>query len=357
VLLRNSASWAVHPVHCRQVRIDGMRIHNDVRPNNDGLDIDGSQDVFISNCNIRTGDDAIALKALEGQMPCRDVLVTNCILSSTCAAIRVGPDAVADIERVTVSNCVIRDTGLNGIKVQQAMGAAMRDMTFSNIVMDNVAGPISVRLAGWKMGVDNTWSVFDDSRWPRGVVRNILFANIRARAKADGLKSCMFITGAAATKPRDITFSNIDITFPGGGTAAEGARRTVPDQERRYPEIDMFGTLPAYGLYVHHAAGITLSNVQFHLESEDLRPALVCDDVQDLELSGFKAQGATRAESLIRLQNTQRAFVTGSRPLDAIDTFLVVEGAESRDVFLRGNELSLARKDVDGDVGAVDPGR
>jgi len=157
-----------------------------------------------------------------------------------------------------------------------------------------------------------------------------------------GVKSCISITGTPRTKPRDITFSNLDVSFPGGGTAEEAARRTVPDLERDYPEFFIFGILPAYGLYVHHAQGITLNNVQFHLEAEDLRPAVVCDDVQNLELTGLKADGSRKAESLIRLQDTQAALIAGSRVLQPLRTFLRVEGGGSQRILLKGNDLDLA---------------
>lgn len=294
VLVKDAAAFAVHLIQCRQVRVEGLRIDSQVRPNNDGLDIDGCQGVFITNCTITTGDDSIALKALEPGHPCRDVVIANCILSSHCAGIRVGPDAVADIERVTVSNCVIRDTGLNGVKIQQTLGARMRDMIFSNLVMDNVAGPISVRLAGWAKG-SMAWAVFDDSAWERGELSNIVFANIRAVVPANNAKgaakSCIQITGTPHTRPRGITFSNLDISFPGGGTAEEAARREVPDHALVYPEITMFGVLPAYAVYLHHADDITLDNVRFDCRAEEARPPIVADDVRGLQLACVRDRG------------------------------------------------------------------
>jgi polygalacturonase len=330
VLLTNSLSFNFHPIKCREMNITGLRIESVIMPNSDGIDLDGCQDVFISNCNINCEDDAIALKVMEFGSPCKDIVITNCILSTWCAAFRAGPDAVEDIENVTMTNCVIRNTSLNGIKIQEAMGTVMRNMTFSNIVMDNVKGPISIRLAGWKQGVGNVWSVFDDSNWPNGKVQNILFDNIRGKAVKDNI--CMSITGTAQTKPEQIMFSNIDITFIGGGTAEQGSRRDVPDLERKYPEIDMFGELPAYGLYIHHAKGIVFNNVRFRLENPDLRPAIVCDDVQDLELTGFRADGNKKAESLIRVQNSQDVLIKNSRPLNETGTVLLVEGADSKNI-------------------------
>ena len=346
VLVKSAASFAVHPIHCRQVRIEGLRIENRAQPNNDGIDIDGCQDVLISNCNISSIDDSIALKTIEPGQPCRDVVVTNCILSSDCAAIRVGPDAVTPIERVCVSNCVIRDTHLNGIKIQESFGSVMRDMVFSNIVMDNVTGPISIRLAGWKLGAGNVWAVFDDSNWEKGQLRNILFQNIRARVPADNIKSCISITGAGAARPREITFSNLDVSFPGGGTAVEAARRIVPDLERDYPECYIFGVLPAYAFYVHHADRITLDNVRFQLEAKDLRPAIVCDDVEEFDVAGLKAEGNPRAESLLRMQNAREVYVRGARVLTPIGTFLQVEGDKTRRIVVKGNNLSLVGKVV-----------
>ncbi|HTD93646.1 MAG TPA: glycosyl hydrolase family 28 protein [Chitinophagaceae bacterium] len=371
VFITNSKMFGVFILQCERVRIDGIKLENLRNSNNDGFDIDGSKDIFISNSNIHTIDDCIAFKASTRTNPCSNIVVTNCILSSRCAAIRVGPDALSDIENITVTNCIIRNTGLNGIKLQESMGAITRNMTFSNIVMENVKGPISIRLSGWSAGPYNEqWVSFNDSNWQRGRMQNILFDNIRATVPlliADRpefavsppgwtnitkLNVGISITGTSKTRPQGITFSNIDITYHGGGTAAMAAIRNVPDLERDYPEMYMFGELPAYGLYMHHVSGVVLNNVQFHLENEDLRPAIVCDDVDDLELTGFKAEGSKKAESLIRLQNSRNVFINGSRPLNNIGTFLRVEGAKTSDIRMSGNKLNLATKAVESAAGA-----
>lgn len=333
VLYKNAASFMIHPIHCSDMRIEGIEIYNMVQPNNDGIDLDGCQNVFISNCKITSTDDSIAFKVIEPGQPCSDVVVTNCILSSHCAAIRLGPDALEDIMRVTVSNCVIRDTILNGIKIQESMGADIRDVVFSNIVMDNVAGPISLRLAGWKLGDANEWAVFNDDGWENGRLQNILFDNIRGTGMLTPPKLGISITGTTKCRPKAITFSNIDITFPGSGTKEEGERRNVPDMDRAYPECGIFGVLPGYGLYVHHADGITLNNVRFTYEGEEHRPAIVCDDVSDLEITGLKAQGSNDAE-LIRLENTRDSRIVNSRVLGESELFLKVEGEQSSSIIL-----------------------
>jgi len=346
ILLHNSAVWACWLLQCQKVKVQGIKIDNPISPNRDGIDLDGCREVTISDCNFKTEDDSIAFKVSEKGFPCRDIVVTNCLISSKCAAIRFGPDAIDNIENISISNCVIRDTRLNGIKIQESMGAVMRNITFSNIVMDNVRGPISIRCAGWYLEPNHTAPFeINDKNWEQGRLQNILFENIVGNSPKDNI--AMSITGTSKTRPAQITFSNIDLTFTGGGTAEQGSRRNVPDLDRQYPEMYIFGELPAYGLYMHHVSGVVMNNVSFRLLTEDLRPALVCDDVDDLELNGFKVMGNRQAESAIRLQDSKNIFIHSCRTLNDTGTFLRVEGKESKDIQLTGNRLQRAARELE----------
>ena len=353
--MRDSPFFAAYLRECGDIMIEGIKIDNHVNVNNDGLDFDSCQNVFVSNCYISSGDDAIALKT-NTPRPCKNITVTNCMLSSRWAAFRFGPESKGNFENIAVSNCVIKDTYGCGIKLQMVEGAQMRNIVFSNLVMDNVTGPISMRLANWTKGLPQSGGFGTregNVDRPIGALKNVLFSNIRARVAMEPRtpyfndaerRSCISITGLPSHHIEGITLSDIHITFPGGGTAEEAARRNVPDMRDTYPEYFMFGVLPAYGLYAHHVKGLKLKNVWFDLASPDVRPAIVCDDVQDLELSDFRAAGEQESESLIRLQQTRQAFIHGSRPLNETGTFLRVEGLESRNIGLAGNDLRRANK-------------
>ena len=78
----------------------------------DGLDIDSSRRVRVTDCNISTADDAITLRAagqghLKNDGPCADITVSNCTFSSDCNAIRLG-----------VGNGRIRDCSFTGIRIE-----------------------------------------------------------------------------------------------------------------------------------------------------------------------------------------------------------------------------------------------
>ena len=62
VTISNSPFWTVHFADCDGVIVSGVRIWcNLLVPNNDGVDITSCSNVLVSDCDIRTGDDCIAV--------------------------------------------------------------------------------------------------------------------------------------------------------------------------------------------------------------------------------------------------------------------------------------------------------
>ena len=85
-------------------------------------------------------------------------------------------------------------------------------------------------------------------------------------------------TGLINKKIENVTLSNVYIEAPGGETD-DMKNFSVPENEKRYPENNMYGKLPAYGLYCRHCDGLTLNNVNFKAINEDKREALIFEDV------------------------------------------------------------------------------
>ncbi|MCK4966903.1 hypothetical protein KAS50_07720, partial [bacterium] len=82
-------------------------------------------------------------------------------------------------------------------------------------------------------------------------------------------------------------------------------------------------------------------------EETDFRPALICDDVKGLDITGFRAEGTMESESLIKLKNAQDVFIHGCRPLNNVGLFMSVQGENSSGIELRANCLSHAKKDCE----------
>ena len=139
VSIREANGWSVHLQWCKGVRCRALNIYSDPHcgVNADGLDIDGCADVMVTDCEIRTGDDALCLKTtLCGNRtePCRNVTVKGCILQSSSAAFKLGTESHADFSDIIVDNCII-DNANRGLNMIIRDGGAVRNVIFSNLII------------------------------------------------------------------------------------------------------------------------------------------------------------------------------------------------------------------------------
>ncbi len=274
VTIVNSPMWVQHYLACDDVVIRGIKVYSKVNHNNDGIDIDCSQRVRISDCDISSGDDAIVLKATANR-PCRDVTVANCTLNTNCNALKLGTESNGGFDNIAISNCTIYDTRLAGIAVEMVDGGLLERVSFQNIVMKNTSCPIFVRLG-------NRARPFTEGGPKPGMgrLRHVVISNVQAVGANN--TGCS-ITGLHGHPVEDVTLDNVRLSFAGGGTAAD-AQRKIEENPEKYPEYRMFGTLPAYGFYCRHARNLTFRNVETRFDAPEARPGLVTEDVQELRV-------------------------------------------------------------------------
>ncbi|MGH7952521.1 MAG: glycoside hydrolase, partial [Limisphaerales bacterium] len=254
-------------------------------------------------------------------------------------------------ENITVSNCLIYETYGCPIKMRCGPNSRFENISFSNLVMKNVTGPISIAL-----GSQQRRRAASDAQTEEtpGVVRNISFNGIRAtvvvpvplpdagfqsKYNPGEIKSCMAVNGTGEAFIENIDFNDVHVTFAGGGTAEDAAVRDVPKIAGEYYAD---GVLPAYGLFARRVRGLTLNNVRFEVSAPDLRPAMVFDHVEDVAISGLNAQGNKDAESVLRFIETRDVLLTAARVLTPSAVFLQVEGANNGGITIDGGDISKA---------------
>jgi hypothetical protein len=174
--------------------------------------------------------------------------------------------------------------------------------------MVNVRTPMLLRL-GSRLSVFRKGK---DSQQPTGTLDNVVIKNVKAQAAANAQlmpPSGILITGVPGHYITNVTLENIEISLAGGGTV-ENARQQVPEAVDKYPEVKTFGPLvPAYGIWARHVKGLKLVNITLYLDSNDRRPAFICEDGQDIELSGWKIPETTDAPAIVRLENVEKAHI------------------------------------------------
>ncbi len=344
VFLTASAYHCLRTLECRSVFYDGIRIHNRVNKNNDGFHLVGNQYLHIANCDVQCQDDACALFGSN-----KWVTVANSSFSTRWSVFRFGG---GDPENITVSNCLIYDTYGCPIKMRFGARTHTENISFSNLTLQNVTGPISIGLDARSRRRSET----DPAPAGPPVVRNISFRGLRATVVAEGrqfpdmpweqvyrpgeARTCIVLNGVGESFLENITLDDVHVSYEGGGTAAE-ARAEVPEVAGEYFEI---GTPPAYGLYARNVRGLTLHNVRFTVTKPDLRPAIVFDRVNDATINGLAAQGSPEAETLLRFTDSRDVLLTAPRVLTPTAVFLQIEGASSTNVAVDGGDLTKAAR-------------
>jgi polygalacturonase len=368
VRLTDSAFHAIRIIQSNYVKADGIHIRSRVNHNNDGFHFISAKYVNITNCNIECQDDACALFG-----SCQFVTVTNCSFSTRWSVFRFGGGEAVNI---TVSNCIIYQCYGCPIKLHGSPGSRFENMMFSNLVMPDVTGPISIGLspggrrrptttqAGAAQAASEPATEPTTRRGP-GIVRNISFNNIRATVTSDPAqlpetsfisgyregekRTCIVLNGAAGMHLENISLNDVHITYGGGGTAEDAAIRDVPQTAGEYFEL---GRIPAYGLWARNVRGLTLNNVRFDVQQPDVRPAVIFDHVEDASVTALSAQGNPQAESTLRFVDSQDVLVSSPRVTTPAAVFLQVEGEGNRDIIVEGGSISKAGTAVTATRGA-----
>lgn len=301
-LCKNVTLKDISMLHCGHFAllatgVDNLSILNvKVDTNRDGFDIDCCKNVRISDCTVNSPwDDAIVLKASYALGYFKDtenVTISDCLVSGydrgsvldctwqrdepqapdhgfVTGRIKLGTESSGGFKNIAITNCIFERC--RGLALETVDGGHLEDIVISNITMrDIVNAPIFLRLGARLRSPEGT---------PVGVMRRIRISQINV-FNADSRYSSI-ISGIPGALIEDVTLDNIHIYYQGGYSAEDGIG-LPPEQERTYPEPWMFGTIPAKGMFIRHARGISLSNIHFHYAQPDGRPLFVTDDAGEV---------------------------------------------------------------------------
>ncbi|NOU35873.1 MAG: hypothetical protein HOO88_03780 [Kiritimatiellaceae bacterium] len=306
---------------------DGMTVDNvTMDTSRDGIDVDCCRNVTISNCRVNTPvDDGICLKstyALGEVRLTEDVTIVNCQLSafpvgtlvynlprpawsanSWCnGRIKLGTESSGGFRNIVIANCIFRHS--LGLALEQVDGGIMENISISNLTMTEIPDYGIYITTGNRNRTPNLTTA---SR-----ARNINISNVII--DGTGPMSGIQIMGLPEQPLEGIRLENIRLISRGGGTQADAAI-VPPELGSNYPEPRQLGTLPAYGIFARHVRDLELANIRVSYEKEDLRPAIVCTDVDGLEIDNFKAQVAPGVVAA-RFDDVKRLIIRNSPVLD-----------------------------------------
>jgi polygalacturonase len=359
--LIDCAFHSVRVIESQRVHMDTLYIHSRVNGNNDGFHFISAKYLTVTNCIVLSQDDACALFG-----SCQNVTITNSFFSTRWSVFRFGG---GDVRNIAISNCILHQVYGCPIKFQGNPGSAYENLSFSNIVLDDVTGPIHVGVGPRAPRAtppatpppvrDDMMTAHEGESTTPAVLRNISFSNIHgnvttnpgqideakvtSNANAGEKHSAIVFNCVGGATMENVSMSDVHLTFGGGGTADDAARRELPEFAGEY---FMLGPIPAYGIYARGVRGLTLQNIRLQTATQDLRPAVVFDRVTDASISGLSVMADAEAESALRFISSKQVLVTAPRLLDSTKVFLSLEGSGNEHIVIDGGDISPAAQPI-----------
>lgn len=305
-----SSFWTIHLLYCENVVVRNVIVETYPGANPDGIDIDSSREVRVSDSYFDTGDDAIVIKSGKGVdgrrvgKPSEDITITNCTFYRAHGAVVVGSETAGGVKNVAASNIVSKGTEI-GIRIKsgRSRGGVVENLRFDNWVIEN---PLK---------------------------DGILVTNYYVRIPEEPVSE------------RTPVFRNISIS----NVTVSGAPIVV--------DIQGLPEMPIAGLRIRDVVGSGKRGVQAFntkgLELHDVKieaatgPAFLIRDSSDLELDRVETDQASATAPVIRLDRVTGALIQASRAWPGTGTFLSLAPGLLKSVRLDANDLTAAKNQTE----------
>lgn len=321
----NSPNWSCHIQWSSDVKITGIKILSSLTHgvNSDGLDIDGCKRVTVSDCTILTGDDAICLKTTRQggrSEACEDIIINNCITSSTSCALKLGTESYADFNRIIFSDCIIRNSN-RGLGIFIRDGAHVSDVTFENITMECARKPFF----WWGDGDAFQFVVLKrnpDSKI--GSIRNLKIRNISGRVEGTSL-----IRGFEQPNISNVELSHIQLVVQA---------ESQPDKRA------------TYGMIAEQVKGLKMNDIDIRFDTttteQKWESALLLKEVHQLILSNFTGRhsAVNQQAPLVEMQQVTDATIQQAVAQPETGTFFSINGERSANIHFLANDLLQAKQ-------------
>jgi polygalacturonase len=306
-----SSMWTIHLLYSDNVVVRNVIIETYPGVHTDGIAVDSSRNVRISDCYIDTGDDGIVLKSgkdADGRRvnrPTENVSIANCTVHHAHGAVTLGSEISGGIRNVVADNITCDGTQVGvRIKSRRGRGGFVEDVRFDNWTMENVRDAIDVT-SYYTMEGETKESQPEpvSERTPR--FRNIAISHMTINHSQTAI-------GVAGLPEMPIMGLRISDVI---ASAKIGMRGSYTD-----------------GLELHH----------LQVNAED-GPAFLVRDSKELELDDVSTCQPLTNAPVVRLERCPGAIVQSSRAFTGTGTFLSTPPGELKAMILEGNTLGNAK--------------
>lgn len=306
VQLLNSPFWTLHFADCDGVAVSGIRLFtNMLVPNADGIDITSCSNVVISDCDIRAGDDAIAITGYDHHFEIpgyhrirhisENIVISNCNLQSFSSAIRIGFLDQNTVRNIQVSNVNITNSS-RGIGIFVRDEGSLENISFSNMYIQT-----ALHTGDWWGNGEpiHISAVRGNDNVKLGQITHVQFSNIICKGE-----NGMLLYGSAESIIEDVSFSNVRFEFTdsklnevaGGNVDLRGCSLTKQLFERGIP-----------GILVQYINGLQLHDVQLSWTNTRMpyfTNGIELDHFNNVSIHHFEGSGSPVNKKAFRIMAT-----------------------------------------------------
>ncbi len=259
-IIERAPNYNISLIDCENVVISGIKIFNALC---DGIDLDGCRMVQIINCVVDSWDDGICLKssmALGRKLFSRNIMITNCSVSSSCNCFKIGTETHGDFQDITLANCTFPPRGLqrqaeSAIAIESTDGSNIQGLAINNCVSRMHKCLIFIQL-----GKRLRASTIGQSQI--GSIRDILISNIIGESVVWPL----IISGLPEKPIENVKIGNLILNYRKDNFKFRSLREIEEaaikeNIDAKYPHPEMFGGFPASIIYLRNIRNLTIKDM------------------------------------------------------------------------------------------------
>ena len=278
VTVRNIPTFAVDYYASNHITADAVTIRGrgffNLHGSSDGMEIEGSSYVTVTNCDIEVGDDALCIKTYNAEHPVHDVTARHCTLATTCNAFKIGTDTFGEVYNILADSIVVNKhshpgTG-NPVPTGDCIAAIalecndhghVHGVVCRNFTINSCYCPIFIELQNRQSKGAGVMGRLDD----------LLLENINC-LKSVAQPVVFNWQPDGPNKIQNVTLSNVTVHDYGTKAGAD-----LNPMKGGYPDANHSGVANAYGIWARGVDGLTLKNCHFSDEGGSGRGRFVFD--------------------------------------------------------------------------------
>lgn len=301
----DSSFWSIHLLYSNNVVVRNIIVETFGGANTDGIDIDSSSDIRISDSYFDTGDDAIVIKSgknADGRRvnrPTENVSITNCTVHRAHGAVVIGSETSGGIRNIVASN-IVSDGTDKGIRIKstRGRGAVVENLRFDNWVIRN----------------------------PRTEAIQVTNYYTSGPAEPVSERTPIF---------RNIAISNVTVIGGSAAVSIEGLPE-MPVEGLRLSDIVASSHT---GLRAFNTQGLELHNLRIN---PDAGVAFLIRDSSNLDLDGVQTRNPQAGVPVVRLDRDKRVTLRNSIAWPGTATFLSLAPGAKSEITLLADDLAGA---------------